>query len=424
MKRAGMLAIWLATALLGLMVAVVAGPKAGEAWEREQEFRASPVCASVPLTASRCLWEQAYTVRESMPHGGERQKEPAATLLLPDGAPRNVTFFDSDPVLSRMRPGDAVVGLVWHGDVVEVRDAEGRRQETMYGPVDMAETELGAALTGGSFGLLALVGSVWAIVGGRERRHERASAWVRWHGLALGGGALLATWAQLANGWPLWSIWVLWGPLAVVLLTTMTMTAVRALRESGADTAAASALTTEPPVLPSASPDRPAGSDSGGLPREYRMGRNRRNGMMIALVVEAVLMLFTVWTEDLPPFWFQLGLTVVTVPLVVLLLLRAPRVATQVDASGIRTRGVLRTRRMPWADVEEFTVDGSWGSEGGAMARRFVYVQPRDGRRRLLRYLEDKDYDLDGEIAILRAALAEARGTDRVHAPAAADPVA
>ncbi|CAM5620222.1 hypothetical protein SAVIM40S_02424 [Streptomyces avidinii] len=105
-----------------------------------------------------------------------------------------------------MRPGDPVVGVVWHGGVVEVRDADGLRQQTTLRPVGWPADRLGGALALISFGLIALVGSLWAIVKRPDRRHHRAAAMVRWHGAALGVTAILTLWAQANNNWPmLWT---------------------------------------------------------------------------------------------------------------------------------------------------------------------------------------------------------------------------
>ncbi|MFF4424699.1 hypothetical protein ACFY04_28655 [Streptomyces sp. NPDC001549] len=116
-EQAGRVAVWLAIALVGLMAGVMSAMEVSGALEREREYRASPVCASVPVTASACVWEQAFTVRESATNEsaaseGDDGKKPAATLLPPNGKPWNAAFRNTGPVLSRMRPGDPVVGVV------------------------------------------------------------------------------------------------------------------------------------------------------------------------------------------------------------------------------------------------------------------------------------------------------------------------
>ncbi|ROQ93729.1 PH (Pleckstrin Homology) domain-containing protein [Streptomyces sp. 2132.2] len=413
MENAGRIAAWLAIALLGLFAGVMSAMEVSGALQREREYRTSPVCASAPMTASACVWEQAFTVRESATNEGADGKEPTATLLLPNGKPWKVTFRNTGPVLSRMRPGDPVIGVVWHGGIVEVRDSDGLRQQTTLGPVGWPADRVGGALALISFGLVALVGSLWAIVKRHDRRHQRAAALVRWHGAALGVAAILTLWAQSNNNWPMWAIWAIWGPLALILLATMVASAIAALHGNGEGYD----LFAEPPVHPVPS-TRPAARESSmalgseGLPREYRMSRGRRNGILAIVVAKSALLLFTVWTEDIPPFWFQLGLSVLVVPTLIVFIVRVPQSATLVDNAGIRVRGITRTRRVAWEDVQDIRAEPVPGSDGGFTPRVVAYAYLTGGRRTLLKHLDDKDYDVDREIAALRGAQAELRSTD------------
>ncbi|WP_405725391.1 hypothetical protein OG607_20845 [Streptomyces sp. NBC_01537] len=221
--------VWLLIAVVALVMGVVTAFEVRGALEREREFRAAPACASVPVKASGCLWEQKFTVRKADAHRGERAS-PEAELLLPSGKPWEVTFQQTDPVVSEMEPGDKVVGLIWHGHVVEVRDAGGRRQETSSGPLEWPEDRLGGALACISFGLTALVGGLWPLFVPGNRRHAAAAATVRRHGVGMGVAAILTLWAQAANDWPLWAIPAIWGPLALLLLASMVAFAIAALR--------------------------------------------------------------------------------------------------------------------------------------------------------------------------------------------------
>ncbi|WP_329549768.1 hypothetical protein OG548_43940 [Streptomyces sp. NBC_01356] len=153
-------AVWVLAAVVALVAGVATAFEIRGALEREREFRAAPVCASVPLKASGCLWEQDFTVRKAEMHRGKRSAAPEAELLLPSGKSWDVTFRQTDPVVSEMEPDDKVVGLIWHGQVVEVRNADGRRQQTSAGPVGWPEDRFGGALALVSFGLIALVGGL------------------------------------------------------------------------------------------------------------------------------------------------------------------------------------------------------------------------------------------------------------------------
>ncbi|MFH9002929.1 hypothetical protein ACH4E5_06750 [Streptomyces afghaniensis] len=222
--------VWLLMGLATLVVAVAMALEVRGALDREREFRAAPACASAPVKASGCRWEQEFTVREADLNRGKRNGPPEAELLLPSGKPWDVTFRQTDPVVSELAPGEKVVGLIWHGQVVEVRDADGRRQQTSDGPVGWPEDRLGGALACFSFGLPALVGGVWPLVARGDRRHAKAAVVVRWHGVCLAAVALFTLWAQSANGWPLWAIPAIWGPFALLGLASMTAFVIAALR--------------------------------------------------------------------------------------------------------------------------------------------------------------------------------------------------
>ncbi|MFE3288902.1 hypothetical protein ACFXJJ_38160, partial [Streptomyces sp. NPDC059233] len=114
-----------------------------------------------------------------------------------------------------------------------MRDGDGRRQQTTFGPVGWPADRLGGALAFLSFGLAALAGSLGAVVKRHDRRHRSAAAMVRRHGVALGVAALLTLWARDDNHRPLWRIWAVWGPIALLLLATMTASAIAALRGNG-----------------------------------------------------------------------------------------------------------------------------------------------------------------------------------------------
>ncbi|MFI8890487.1 hypothetical protein [Streptomyces paradoxus] len=222
--------MWVLLAVVALGVGVASASQLRGALEREREYRGAPACATIPVEASGCVWEQEFTVRRAAMNRGERSESPVAELVPPSGKPWEVTFRRTEPVMSEMQPDERVVGVIWHGQVVEVRDAEGRRQQTSDGPVGWPEDRLGGALACTSFGLAALVGGLWPLFARGEPRHATAAKMVRWHGVALGGTAILTLWAQTANDWPLWALPAIWGPLALLLLTSMTAFALGALR--------------------------------------------------------------------------------------------------------------------------------------------------------------------------------------------------
>lgn len=133
--------------MVALAVGVAMVLQTRGALEREREFRAAPPCAAAPVKASECGWKQRFTVRSVDTHGGDRQS-PEGDFLLPSGKPWHLTFRRTGPVLSQLEPDDGVVGMIWRGRVVEVRDAAGTRQETSDGPREWPEDRLGGALAG------------------------------------------------------------------------------------------------------------------------------------------------------------------------------------------------------------------------------------------------------------------------------------
>lgn len=168
-----------------------------------------------------------------------RGEAPEAKPVLPSGKPWEVTFRRSEPVMSEMEPGERVVGVIWHGRVVEVRDVEGRRQQTSDGPVGWPEDRPGGAPDCVSFGLAAIVGGVWPLFARGDERRATAAKRVRWHGVGLGATAILTLWAQDANDWPLWAVPAIWGPLALLILASMAAFAFGALRGEPDDDAPA-----------------------------------------------------------------------------------------------------------------------------------------------------------------------------------------
>ncbi|WP_399894623.1 hypothetical protein ACGH7X_37675 [Streptomyces sp. BBFR51] len=262
-KAAARSVVWLLVAVATLVTGVVAAGQMGRALDREREYRAAPACASVPVRAAGCLWEQEFTVRTADTHRGERGRSPEAELLPPSGRSWEVTFRATDPVLSELEPADKVVGVIWHGRVVEVRDADGRRQQTSAGPVGMPEGHFGGALACLSVGLTALVGGLWPLFARRDPRHAKAAAVVRWHGVGMGGAAVLTLWAQESNDWPLWAIPAIWGPLALLASASMVAFAVAALRGDLDDEA-----TPTPPVPVAARPPSAGGPDGAATGKE------------------------------------------------------------------------------------------------------------------------------------------------------------
>lgn len=241
---------WVLLAIVALGVGVAMAVGIPGALEREREYRAAPACATVPAEASGCRWEQEFTVRKAALNRGKRGKPPEAQLLLPSGKPWDVTFSQTEPVVSEMAPGDKVVGVIWHGQVVEVQDADGRRQQTSDGPVGWPEDRFGGTLACLSFGVMGLVGGLWSLFARGNRRHRKAASVVRWHGVGMGATAIVTLWARAANDWPMWAIPAIWGTIALLLLASTVAFSLAALRGELEDDAPAVPTTAPPPPAP------------------------------------------------------------------------------------------------------------------------------------------------------------------------------
>ncbi|MGW0683905.1 hypothetical protein ACWD2L_11155 [Streptomyces sp. NPDC002754] len=222
--------MWLLVAVLMLAIGAAMIPEFRAAQQREREFRAAPVCASPPVEVSNCRWKQKFTVRDVDLNRGSRHKPPETTLLLPSGKTWHVTFRNANPVVSGLEEHDKVVGLIWRGDVVDLRDAEGERQATSDDPLDRPTDRLAGALACLSFGAAALVGSLWSAFARGNRRHDAAGRMVRVHGIPLGVTAILTLWLQSANDWPARSLPIIWGIAAALILANMAGFVVAALR--------------------------------------------------------------------------------------------------------------------------------------------------------------------------------------------------
>lgn len=205
--------------------------------------------AGVPVKASGCRRQQEFTVRKADLNRGKRDGSPQAELPLPSVKPWSVTCRQTDPVVPEPEPGEEVVGLFWHGQVVEVRDADGRRQQTSDGPVGWPGDRLGGALACFSFGLPALAGGMWKLFARGDRRHTRAAVVMRCHGVRMAVASLFTLWAHTASAWPFRAVpdcsglfravsGCSRGPLALLGLASMTAFVVAALRGDMDDEAA------------------------------------------------------------------------------------------------------------------------------------------------------------------------------------------
>lgn len=101
-------------------------------------------------------------------HGGSYWLEVAG----PSSVSGTISLDDSGPVLSRLRKGDRIGVVVWHGRRTDIT-FDGRVQQTVEAPTMIPGLYLGAGLSMLVGGVLALYTAVWLRRGTHEpaRRH-------------------------------------------------------------------------------------------------------------------------------------------------------------------------------------------------------------------------------------------------------------
>lgn len=154
---------------------------------------------------------------------------------------------------------------------------------------------------------------------------------------------------------------------------------------------------------------------AGSLPREYRIGRGRTTGIVVAVSLACVPgVLALLLTDD---FSAEVKWSVL-LPLLALfawLVTASTRARTTADLKGIRIRGFLGTRRLSWPEIQDIRVEINPGAvlqENAAQPNFVSYAYRADGKRLQLMYLDDATVNLEREVAVLRAAWEELRGED------------
>ncbi|MGW4898616.1 PH domain-containing protein [Kitasatospora sp. NPDC004240] len=107
------------------------------------------------------------------------------------------------------------------------------------------------------------------------------------------------------------------------------------------------------------------------------------------------------------------------------MVVRAPRTGTSADGTGIQVRGLVRTRRLAWADVEDIRAEGvSSAGDRTVMPEVAVYAHLSGGRRVRLVHVNDLHLGsrvrVESEVAALREARAELCGAGKVSGSASA----
>ncbi|MBJ6613784.1 PH domain-containing protein [Streptomyces sp. I4(2020)] len=133
--------------------------------------------------------------------------------------------------------------------------------------------------------------------------------------------------------------------------------------------------------------------------------------MIVAVVLATVGGLFPVWVDEEIPGWVKWLLTLALAALFAWLVTQSVRAATVADASGLHVRGLMRTRRLTWSEIQDIRVEANHGAAMNRNAPRLVsYAYGPNGGRVQLMYVDDSHVDLEREVGFLRRVWEEQRG--------------
>jgi len=152
---------WRLAALALLLVlggAVVLAVPYRHSLSTARAYEAAPKTRGIPAVVRKL---EDY----STGHGSKYWVEVAG----PPSVSGRITLADSGPVLSRLRKGDHIGVVVWHGHRTDIT-FDGRVQQTVEAPTTYPGLYLGAGLSLPAGGVLALYTAVWL----RRGTHEQA----------------------------------------------------------------------------------------------------------------------------------------------------------------------------------------------------------------------------------------------------------
>ncbi|MBD0707283.1 MULTISPECIES: PH domain-containing protein [unclassified Streptomyces] len=149
------------------------------------------------------------------------------------------------------------------------------------------------------------------------------------------------------------------------------------------------------------------------LPRSYKVKPGRMTGVYIAVLITVAAGLLPVLKDEGLGSGAKTLIIGLLLAFVVWIVTAARLCATYVDRSGIRVRGMIRTRRLAWEEIRDISsAPNPSAGLGQGQPQVISYARGRDGRRVQLMYLDDKHVTVDREIAALRSLWEELRGED------------
>jgi hypothetical protein len=154
------------------------------------------------------------------------------------------------------------------------------------------------------------------------------------------------------------------------------------------------------------------------LPREYRMRRSRMLMFLWLIFAGTLIVPGAMLADDDLSASVALPFAFAWVTFMGWLFYAALHSSTAADIKAIHVRGMVRRRRLAWADVQDMKAEATYAESGSASV--VVYVYGLDGRRVLLPFVDDLHVDVGRELAVLMASWQELRGADWSPDPEAA----
>ncbi|WP_406206150.1 PH domain-containing protein [Kitasatospora sp. NBC_01560] len=147
------------------------------------------------------------------------------------------------------------------------------------------------------------------------------------------------------------------------------------------------------------------------VPHEYRLATTRVGGLALTILLLSGGALLPIWSdEEFAPSSKGIG-TLLVLAFCLLVIVGVARAGTLVTAEGITVRGMVRRRRLPWAEITQFgKAPNPNASSGRGAPKFFTYAFRASGKKVHLPYVDDKHVLLDREVERLNALLAERRG--------------
>ncbi|MFB6892424.1 PH domain-containing protein [Kitasatospora sp. NPDC056327] len=147
------------------------------------------------------------------------------------------------------------------------------------------------------------------------------------------------------------------------------------------------------------------------VPHEYRVATTRVGGLALTVLLLSFGALLPLWNDqEFAPSTRAIG-SLLVIGFCVLVIVGAARAGTLITAQGVTVRGMVRRRRLAWAEIARFGTAPNPNAHMGRGAPAFLtYAFRADGRKVHLPYVDDKHVLVDREVERLNTLLAERRG--------------